>query len=282
MEGPQIVAQTLSRPGRPDRYGNAWQYHSRSDRHSKVACWAIMFELLERSHVLRRHVETGRVIFGVNKAMKDFRTGRSKKLDLVIATPGGAVDERPTTLSDLALHWGIRLTPQQQQSLKDLPVMLEAPTGMVAVALEAKACMTAHIKARPRLFDELNSSHATIHAHSDGTLAAGFVMVNRSETFVSSDLNKHDLSRVEPVVSRHVQPLWAERVVEKLEDLPRRTGRGHEGFDALGIVVVDMANDGSPVRVVDSPPAPQSTDVFHYDQMVHRLIHLYETAYSSL
>jgi hypothetical protein len=59
-------------------------------------------------------------------------------------------------------------------------------------------------------------------------------------------------------------------------------GRGQEGFDALGIVVVEMVNDGTPVKVFDRPPAPRPADVFHYDQMMHRLIHLYETAYTGL
>ena len=65
-------------------------------------------------------------------------------------------------------------------------------------------------------------------------------------------------------------------------ELPRRTSRAHEGFDAFGIVVVDMANDGSPVQVVDSPPAPGPADVFHYDQMLRRLVHLYDTSYTGL
>ena len=90
MQGPQIVAQTLSRPGKPDTYGNTWQYHSRSDRHSKVACWAVMFEALQHSALLRRHVEAGKVVFGVNQQMRDYRTNRTKNLDLVIATPGTA------------------------------------------------------------------------------------------------------------------------------------------------------------------------------------------------
>lgn len=229
MEGPLIVARTLSLPGTPDRFGNVWQYHSRSDRHSKVACWAILFEMLQHSALLRRHAEAGRVVFGVN-----------------------------------------------------LPSLVEGPTSAVLVALEAKACMTAHIKALPRLFDELNSSHVTIHANTDSALAVGFAMVNASPTFVSSDLNKHDLAKMPAVISEHRQPLWATRTVAKLTELPRRAGRGQEGFDALGIVVVDMANDGTPVRVVDTPPAPKPADVFHYDQMMHRLSHQYETAYSAL
>ena len=83
-------------------------------------------------------------------------------------------------------------------------------------------------------------------------------------------------------MSQHPQPYWANRTVAKLMELPRRTSRAHEGFDAFGIVVVDMANDGSPVRVVDGPPAPGPADVFHYDQMLRRLVHLYDTSYTGL
>jgi hypothetical protein len=283
VEGPQIVAQTLSRPGTPDRNGNLWQYHSRSDRHSKVACWAILFEMLQHSPLLRRHVEVGRVVFGVNQQMRDYRTNRTKNLDLVIAVPADSQRlSRPVTLADLAVRWSVRLTEEQQDALGAMPAFVEGPTGVVLVALEAKACMTAHIKALPRLFDELNSSHATIHANTDGALAVGFSMVNLSPTFISPDLNKQDLSIAPPVISTHQQPLWASRTVDKLKELPRRTARGQEGFDAFGIVVVDMINDGTPVEVVHAPPAPQPADVFHYDQMMRRLIHLYETNYAGI
>ena len=283
MEGPQIVAHTLSRPGTPDRHGNLWQYHSRSDRHSKVACWAILFEMLQHSPLLRRHVRAGRVVFGVNQEMRDYRTNRTKNLDLVIAVPADTrTPSRRVTLADLAVRWSVRLSEEQQRTLGAMPAFVEGPTGVVLVALEAKACMTAHIKALPRLFDELNSSHATIHANTDGALAVGFSMVNLSSTFVSPDLNRHDMSLVPAVISTHRQPLWATRTVEKLKELPRRTGRGQEGFDAFGIVVVDMVNNGTPVEVVSDPPAPQLADVFHYDQMLRRLIHLYETNYAGL
>ncbi len=39
--GPEILARYLSTPGDPDKHGNAWQYHPRSDRHSKVGCWGV-------------------------------------------------------------------------------------------------------------------------------------------------------------------------------------------------------------------------------------------------
>jgi hypothetical protein len=46
---------------------------------------------------------------------------------------------------------------------------------------------------------------------------------------------------------------------------PRR-----RGFDAIGIVLVDCRNDGSPITVHAGPPAPGPTDDFHNDQMVRR------------
>jgi hypothetical protein len=284
VQGPQIVAKTLSQPAVPDAYGNTWQYHSRSDRHSKVACWAILFEVLQHSAVLRRHVEAGKVVFGINQQMRDYRTNRTKDLDLVIATPGTASPavRRPATLENLAARWSVRLTDDQRRVLAGLPLIVEGPTGVVLAALEAKACMTAHIKALPRLFDELNSSHATVHANTDGALAVGFAMVNAATTFISPDLNKWNLDQVPARVSEHRQPYWAERAAAKLTELPRRTSRAHEGYDAFGIVVVDMANDGSPVLVVEAPPAPRPADVFHYDQMLRRLVHLYDTNYSAL
>jgi len=284
LDGPSILARTLSRPGKPDRFGNTWQYHSRSDRHSKIACWSILFEALQHSALLRRHVEAGAVVFGVNQEMRDYRTNRTKDLDLVIATPGSCAGGggRPVTLADLAVRWSVRLSDRQQQTLADLPQIVEGTTGVVLAAVEAKACMTAHIKALPRLFDELNSSHATVHANTSTALAVGFAMVNASARFISPDLNKFDISEQAPVVSVHRQPKWVERTIDKLEELPRRSRPAEEGFDAFGIVVVEMANDGSPVKVVEHPPAPQPSDVWYYDQMIRRFVHAYDTSYANV
>ena len=57
MLGPRILARTMSVPtagaGKPFRFGNLWQYHSRSDRHSKVACWGLVLDLLGDCPLLR-------------------------------------------------------------------------------------------------------------------------------------------------------------------------------------------------------------------------------------
>ncbi len=285
MDGPLLVAEAMSWPNIPDKFGNIWQYHSRSDRHSKVACWGVLYDLLAESATLRRHVADGKVTFGVNHEMSDFHTRRKKNLDLVLCRPGtpNPAHPRPArTFASLAGHFGVRLTPEQRAQLQSFPELVEAPVGSVLVALEAKACMTEHGKARPRLYDELSSSHLTVHGANDSAIAAAFVMVNAAETFLSTDRNKWDLSDHDAVVNVHRQPMATEIVIEKINELRVRTRPGSEGFDAIGVVVVNCRNDGSPVTVVIGPPALDPSDDLHYDQMVRRVAHLYDTQYAGI
>ncbi len=285
MDGPGIVAHTLTWPAIPDKFGNIWQYHGRSDRHSKTACWAVMFDLLQNSALLRQHVADGKVVFGVNHEMSDFKTRRRKKLDLVVARPGTnpvGVVTRSRPFGDLATSLGVRLSPDQQKQLGDLPAAIEGPVGSVLIALEAKACMTEHGKARPRLYDELNSSHLTIHGAADQAIAIGFVMINGASSFISPDRNKFDLTVQPPIINPHNQPQATVVVEAKVRELPRRTRPGEEGYDALGIVVVHCRNDGSPFTVVNTPPAPPVSDLFHYDAMVRRAIHQYDFLYAGI
>jgi|SRR5262245_3523301 hypothetical protein len=155
MFGPQILVRTISKATRVDRFGNRWQYHSRSDHHSKVACWGIVFNLLRGSSLLRRHVEKGLVHFGINHEMRDCVHDRKNNLDLVLCTASGAVSRiSPLTLPFMTDEYEIELTPSEKSELDALPLLRRAPVGSVLAALEAKACMTAHQRALPRLFDE--------------------------------------------------------------------------------------------------------------------------------
>jgi hypothetical protein len=138
--------------------------------------------------------------------------------------------------------------------------------------------MTEHVKALPRLHDELNSSHLTIHGSTNNAIAVGFAMVNASETFISPD-RKYDRATNAPAFTVHDQPRVTRRVIEKLREIPRRTKGTEEGFEAFGVVVVQMVNDGSPVRLLTTPPAPQPGDIFEYSAMIRRTVGLYEAAY---
>lgn len=283
MRGPAIIARTLSAANVTDARGRGWQYHSRSDHHSKVACWAVLFDLLQTSSLMQLHVAEGKVAFGINRRINDWTSGRKKDLDLVVARTAGAHDEQLQSfdLADLAARYHLDLDATDQAILADLPTAPQGPSGStVLVAVEAKACMTAHIKALPRLYDELTSSHATVHGDNANALAVGFVMVNLAETFLSPGKQ----TTVDPVVTVHKQPNDTVRTVAKMHEIARRSGphSGQHGFDALGVVVVDLRNDGTPVTIVTGAPAPAPTDDFHYDRMVVRAGHLYDSSFGQV
>jgi hypothetical protein len=82
MRGPAIISRALSVPLVRDQFGCTWQYHPRSDRHSKVACWAVIYDLMQSSRLLRKHVSQGKVTFGINRQLNDWETGKRKNLDM--------------------------------------------------------------------------------------------------------------------------------------------------------------------------------------------------------
>jgi hypothetical protein len=283
VNGPDILIRSLSVAKITDEFGNIWQYHPQSDRHSKIGSWGIMFDLLNESPLLRRHVEEGKVIFGVNHQMSDFKTMRKKNLDLVIARPGTTSgSRRRSDFASLAAQYGIILTSAQSSLLRQLPKLEGGPVGSVLLALEAKACMTEHTKARPRLYDELNSSHLTIHGASEQAIAAGLVMVNASKTFISPGRNKKKLPVSKREVTQHKQPDAALGVIAKIREMHRRTRPQDEGFDAIGIVVIDAKNDGTEIRLLSEPPALASGDDYHYDQMIRRIRQKYEVIFANI
>jgi hypothetical protein len=278
MYGFGIIERTLSQLGNvTDKTGRHWQYFSRSDHHSKTGCWAILFDLLRTSSVLRDHVAQGLVGFGINHRMTDFRQDKSKDLDLVLCRPLGGASASTMTFAQLARKYNIALTPEELEILHGLPAVRRVPVGSVLVALEAKATMTAHVRALPRLYDELNSSHSIVHGHDQTSIAAGLAMVNIATRFISPDLNK---VRAQPLVySDHRQPQDAESVIATIERLRRRANTGEEGFDALAIVVVDCANDGTAASVLRDLPAPAPGSNFHYDSLIHRVCHIYHSRF---
>lgn len=267
MMGPRIIVDALSGDNVFDkRRGRWWQYHSRSDHHSKVASGAILLDLLDACPLLQKHAREGKVAFGLNHEMRDFRSSRKKDLDFVLCRPAGPLSSR--TLEDVAVDWKLKgFDPFLARTLRI------APVGAVLVAMEAKACMTAHIKALPRLYDELNSSQQTIHGAAHEALAVGFVMINAASSFVTPSTES---------VNLHEQPRVAARTVAKIRELPRRSRIDEDGYDALGIMLVDLKNDGSSVGLVQADPAPQPNDTDHYDRMIDRLATLYASRFKEL
>lgn len=281
MHGPDILARSITPIRVFGKTGYRAQYHQQSDHHSKVMSWALMFDLLLESQLMRRHVAEGKVVAGVNHAMSDFTTGREKRLDLVIARPDDASSGR--TFAEIADDYEVKLTAAEVVLLAGLPELREGRVGSVLVALEAKAAMTAHTKAKPRLYDELNSSHATVHGAADHAIAAASVLVNGGPDFLTLSLNKLGVDTPPPLrYQPHAQPADAAGVIAKISELRRRSGTGSYGFDAVGIVLLNIRNDGSPVQVMTASSAPAVPSDFQYDQMVRRVVAHYDFRFNGI
>lgn len=288
--GLEIFARSMSvstkGSGKGFAHGNEWQYHSRSDRHSKILCWAVFFDLLLRDNLIRRHVLENKVSFGINHKMRDFAHDREKDLDLVICrrTAIGRTVGGISNFRDMVSAYSIILDPLELALLESLPAVPLTGVQTALVALEAKAAMTAFGKARPRFYDELNSSHMTIHGDTDSAIAAGFAVINISDTFVSPMKNLRKIGQNMPsaAVTLHKQPNEAISMVEKVKQLPRRSSTGTVGFDALAIMLINCANDGRPVNFISEPPAPQPGDAFYYDNFIERIETIYSSRFSGM
>jgi hypothetical protein len=278
MIGPRIIARTISANRVEDKHGNLWQYNPWSDHHSKVSCWAALLDLLLNCDLMRRHAQAGKIAFGINHQMSDFRMDRSKDLDLVICTPRENL-RRARTFLELGEAYRVVLDSTESGALAELPILLEAPIGVVHLALEAKATMTEHVKALPRLYDELTSSHLCIHGSTNRAIAVGLSIINAGSEFISPKNNPWKLSKRRTRINSHAQPYASQRTIEKLKQIPRRTNVDERGFDALGVVMLSVRNDGSPVELVTGPPAPDLSEILHYDSMIRRAVQLYEARF---
>jgi hypothetical protein len=250
MHAPQRFADWLSTNIANDKkYGRkVFRYHPRSDQHSKRISTLVANDLLEHCPALRQHAADGHAV-GRTNIEYTFPNGKSKTLDLAIGEPIGPISEAlfPDTI----------------------------PTGDIGelrIACEAKQCMTEHMKTKPRIYDELSSSHEIVHQGDTNVIAAGIVVVNIAVQFASPT---RQVSGDGPlIITKHRQPRVATSIVDHLKGLVMRQAVGQVGFDALAIIVIDCDNCG-PCTLHVGPPAPQPGDPHHYETFISRMADFY-------
>lgn len=286
----EILARTMSRARLMKKTAPCkWQYHPRSDHHSKVACWGVMFDLMLASDLMREHAAEGRIAFGINHVLVDHTNGRRKNLDLVVCRPSitaassGAKKAKTTaTFAQLAMQFGLELTDDDMAALQALPTLTRRDVGSVLIALEAKAAMTEFGKARPRLYDELQSSHTVVHGDTDSAIAVGLALINSSSLFISPTKNPCIEWGAPEQESKHEQPRQLQLTIEKIRSLPRREAPGRPGFDAIAAVALECRNDGkSPVTLMTSVAsgAVDDRDVLSYSTMINRTVGNYASRF---
>lgn len=278
MRGPEILARTLSKPTRRSgTSGREWQYHSRSDNHSKVACWTILFDLLQSCDAARRDAEAGRIGFGINHVMVG---PINKTLDLVVTRLSPTrVKARRKTFVDMVDQFGISLDDDERALLDALPVIecerSKDDVSEVVIALEAKACMTKHVNSLPRLHAEILATGYLAKRAQPRCITVSYSMINASADFLTP-------SGKGGKTNRHVQPEDTRRVLDMLaRAIPLARDEKTVGYEVIGATVVKCRNDGSLVTVLDTDPAPLRTQQLHYDQMITNLCAEYRARFPS-
>lgn len=265
MRGPALLARTMSVGATRAKGARAWQYHSRSDHHSKVACWAVLFDLMLECDVLRDAAQRGRIGFGINHTMVG---PINKTLDLVLTiTPPTRELHRRRSFVDAASALGLVFDGRELALLRALPA-LEQDTAddvfEVAIALEAKACMTEHVKSLPRLHAEVLATGYLAKRAAPRCISVSYSLVNSAPFFITPSGNGKR--------NEHRQPDDARRVVDMLAHaVPTAQEVRDYGYDVVGVTVLDCRNDGSPVRVVEGAPAPSTNEHVHYERMIRSL-----------
>ena len=274
MRGPTILARSMSIATRRGNSTRAWQYHSRSDSHSKIACWSLLFDLLLECDVVREAAERGRLGFRINHAM----IGQiNKTLDLVITVvPPTRRQTTRRTFAELSDVFGVALDETDRAALAGMPAFYEESVddaSEVAIAVEAKACKTEHVKSLPRLHAEILATGYLAKLAEPSCISVSYSLVNAASSFVSPS-GKGE-------VNRHNQPEDARRVVQMLATAVPTASKSREyGYDVIGTTVVDCRNDGSPVTVVQGAPAPTLNDHTHYERMMRSLCSAYRKRHS--
>jgi hypothetical protein len=280
--GPTIICNTMSSPRlfpkapKRDEPQFPWQYHSRSDDHSNVAAVAVTIDLMLESPELRQDIEAGLIGFQVNPVLKS-RSDTAKTLDLSI----GVIDDaqpmsKTRSLTSMLEEMGGVLSDDEWKILSGLPRLRESRAKQKLVVLENKACMTAHGKAGPRLKNELEGAVDAIYKSDANTVAGGLVIVNAAATFVSPVFkNNSELSPDQRRPTFHNQPEDAARTIQRLKDIQlRQPGGRQDGYDALGILVVNAPNDcTTPWTLVDDPKfsVPKKGEIHNYVDFIQHL-----------
>ncbi len=195
--GAERFVDWLTNNQHPDKKtGFVYRYHSRSDSHSKAISLFVLDDLLDVCPRLRKQAKAGRVVYGVNLKHLWLNSEKKKTIDLAV----GLGEVGPV------------------ESLED-HLIAQGPIKRVLISMEAKSVMTEHGKSQPRLFDELGSSHAIVHAGDNDAIAAGVTVVNIAGRFVSPLRQNPG----QPMAwTKHNQPHVAERMVNHPRGLPIR------------------------------------------------------------
>jgi len=223
-------------------------YHPRSSSHGDAMCRFLLNDLYSNCPALKVMADKGAIVYQANYTVNEGTPSRWT-IDLVIGRSGG------------------------EPRLPGAPIARANPSE-VWIAVDAKAIMTEHGKARRNRQRDLNSMADILHRMRPVPITGAYVVINMASRFRSP-------LRKEPIQHRNIERMVAETIPLVLEILEDRM-KGRPGLDAAGVSVIDYTNlPGSECRLVEGPPAPDSTSPLYYDNFLSKLCHEFTARFSS-
>jgi hypothetical protein len=229
-------------------------YHPRSDAHSNALCLAILDDLLEHCTPLGDRAARGEIVAKLNH---NVIVGHDEwNIDLAIG-PAAAPSPPPA----------------------ERKIRMEPP-AVVEIAVEAKAVMTEHGKARLNRVRDLRAFHSHAHLYNDKVIAVAVVAVNVAQHFWSPTRAPDDISRHGPTVGA--------KTVTVFRNLPLRNAHTDPpGLEAVAMIVIHHDNlkknphpfpempTPTPTSLITAAPAPQPGEPMHYATMITRVCRAY-------
>lgn len=223
-------------------------YHPRSNKHSDALSRAILIDLMRNCPKIAADGKADRLVFKMNHNVKFGRVTWNTDLAIGPPSPGG-ISKSATRIEGMA---------------KAVPVT-------VRMAVEHKAIMTEHGKARLNRQRDLEAHHAHVHDNDDNAIAAGVFIINSSPTFRSP-------LRGVGVMTEHADPVsLVTMCINALQDVTLSRRVGEAGLDAKCALVVNLDNIHLDAAVyMEKPPAPLPGEPLHWDSFIARLCDLYQ------
>lgn len=222
-------------------------YNSRSNKHSDALSRALVIDLMRRCPKIAHEAAADKLVFSFNQ---DVLFGRNSwNTDLAIGPPGPD---------------GIPAKAQRVEG------MAKATPVTIRIAVEHKAIMTEHGKARLNRGRDMDAHHAHVHDYDPKAIAAGTFVINSSPTYQST-------LRQEGVITQHADPVaLVQMCLDSLHNVTFSRRVNEPGLDAKGALVVSMDNIHWDAAVyMERKPAPQPGEPLHWDSFVARLCDLY-------
>lgn len=269
MLGPDILVRTLSTPTRRGKSRKAWQYHPRSDAHSKIACWTLLLDCLLECDALYKDALAGNIGFAINYLMVG---PINKTLDLVLTRVprSRTVSSGRRKFVEVGKQYGIKLTPSENAQVAGLDRLFEETkddVSEVAIAVEAKACMTDHVGALPRLHAEILATGYLAKRAAPECTVISYTIVNSATSFVSGGGRPKAMSQ--PDAAKSVFNMLAQAVPLSRDE------KGLWGYDAVGALAIECRNDGTPLTLSKGEYAPSKSSAIQYEHMVRRICAAY-------